>query len=133
MDKRRIVTIGAGVLLTIAGLIITPGSASAAPAVTAESPAGIESISIPIGPGSSGVSVRQWQTDLRAWQIFWAQCRPSVTIDGVFGTMTASATRCFQRAEGLDDDAVVGEQTLDAMCFELIAMRRWDLYDNSSC
>lgn len=79
------------------------------------------------------LSVRQWQTDLRAWQTFFAICRPAVTIDGVFGAMTDSATRCFQRVEGITADGDVGPQTRDAMCFELAGMSRFDLFDATHC
>lgn len=79
------------------------------------------------------LSVRQWQTDLRAWQIFWSRCRPSVDVDGAFGPMTDSATRCFQRAEGITADGDVGPNTRDAMCFELLGMRRSDLFNDTHC
>lgn len=79
------------------------------------------------------LSVTQWQIDLHTWQTFFATCRPSVTIDGDFGPMTTTATECFQRSLGLSADGVVGPSTFNAMCGELLGMKRRDLFDNSNC
>jgi peptidoglycan hydrolase-like protein with peptidoglycan-binding domain len=79
------------------------------------------------------LSVTQWQTDLRAWQIAHATCRPSVTIDGNFGPMTTTATECFQRLCGLSQDGVVGKMTFDRMCASLWDMARGDLIRASQC
>lgn len=80
------------------------------------------------------ISVRQWQTDLQAWQIFFHTCRPSVMIDGDFGQMTTMATMCFQRINKLQDDGIVGPKTLTAMCKNLIfSMSRFDLAMASGC
>lgn len=79
------------------------------------------------------ISVTQWQTDLRTWQMTFERCRPSVTVDGVFGPMTTTATECFQRFCHVDPDGVVGTNTLDAMCGELDFMQRTDLFNASHC
>lgn len=126
---RRASLIIACLFVTGVGLLTATGTASAAP-----SPQGAESIILPIGPGSSGGSVSQWQTDLAAWQAFFATCRPSVTVDGQFGPMTTSATECFQRVQGISVDGVVGPQTFASMCFELgNDLRRGDLFNASGC
>lgn len=79
------------------------------------------------------LSVTQWQTDLRAWQIANATCRPSVTVDGDFGPMTTVATECFQRLCGLGQDGVVGKMTFDKMCASLSSIGRGDLIRASQC
>lgn len=94
-----------------------------------------EQISI-VNPDSGiivNLSVTQWQTDLRAWQIFRETCRPSVTVDGNFGPMTTTATECFQRICGLGQDGVVGKITFDKMCANLFSMGRGDLFRASQC
>ncbi len=58
-----------------------------------------------IRKGDKGPEVERWQT-LLASQGF----DPN-GIDGRFGTGTARATREFQRAHGLKDDAIVGKKT----------------------
>ena len=123
----KVGAIAGSLFLATAGLFGTAGTASAA----SVSPAVIV---IPIGPGSSGASVSQWQEDLRAWQNFAEKCRPAVTVDGSYGPLTTSATGCFQRVHGIADDGVVGRQTLGAMCSELRGnMHRPDLADSSTC
>jgi peptidoglycan hydrolase-like protein with peptidoglycan-binding domain len=81
------------------------------------------------------ISIRQWQTDLRAWQMFFATCRPSVTVDGDFGPMTTTATECFQRACGITADGVVGTVTLGRMCstLEVIETTTGPLFNASHC
>jgi peptidoglycan hydrolase-like protein with peptidoglycan-binding domain len=82
------------------------------------------------------LSVRQWQTDLRAWQMAFMRCRPSVTVDGVFGSMTTTATECFQSNNGINPltpDGVVGCQTFVTMCIALQFMVRPDLESASNC
>lgn len=99
---------------------------------------GEEQLSI-VNPDSGiiiNLSVKQWQTDLRAWQIFWATCRPSVTVDGAFGSMTTAATKCFQGScanPKLAQDGTVGSQTFDAMCGSLLFIGRDDLFNDSKC
>lgn len=58
--------------------------------------------------GSSGASVRQLQTRLRAHGI-------NVGVDGVFGPNTAAAVRTFQQRRGLGVDGVVGPRTWAAL------------------
>lgn len=55
--------------------------------------------------GSSGVFVSQWQAFLRGQGFV-------VNIDGLFDDKTEEATRAFQKANKLDIDGVVGNQTL---------------------
>ena len=40
---------------------------------------------------------------------------PSGSIDGVFGNMTRSAVKCFQRAHRLEDDGIVGRKTWEVL------------------
>lgn len=56
--------------------------------------------------GSSGQNVRQWQLFLVGQGL-----APGV-VDGSFGPKTRNATAEFQKRHGLDDDGVVGTQTL---------------------
>lgn len=86
------------------------------------------------------ITTTQWQTDLRAWQQFHEQCLPSVTVDGVFGPMTTTATKCFQRVfmntnAHLVVDGQVGWNTFEVMCDELETepMNRFDLARASHC
>jgi peptidoglycan hydrolase-like protein with peptidoglycan-binding domain len=81
----------------------------------------------------SGLPVASWQRALRAWQLYYGICRPTVTVDGIFGPLTASATKCFQRIHGLTPDGVVGPQTRQAMCTQLAIMLRFDLFEELSC
>lgn len=78
------------------------------------------------------ISVTQWQEDLRGWQIHFETCRPSVTVDGIFGPMTDTATRCFQRVKGITADGLVGLQTLSVMCHDLIKFSN-ELWGDSDC
>ena len=66
--------------------------------------------------GSSGDDVAIWQRDLNAFIGTYHTCRPTLTVDGDFGTKTDAATRCFQRLEGDGDDGIVGPVTRTDMC-----------------
>ena len=55
---------------------------------------------------AKGTDVETWQTFLRDKGFYQG------ALDGSFGERTADATRAFQRANALDDDGVVGNQTL---------------------
>jgi hypothetical protein len=79
------------------------------------------------------ISVSQWQTDLRAWQMNFMTCRPSVTVNGVFDQLTTTATKCFQGNCGLSRDGIVGNNTLGQMCATLSFMGRTDLFNASHC
>ena len=57
----------------------------------------------PLREGSRGDSVTAWQQAL------------GITADGDFGPATAAATREWQRANGLDDDGIVGEVSWNTM------------------
>jgi peptidoglycan hydrolase-like protein with peptidoglycan-binding domain len=58
--------------------------------------------------GSSGNSVKDWQKYLNT-QGF------NLKVDGIYGNDTASATKSFQKANGLTVDGIAGPQTLSAM------------------
>jgi len=77
--------------------------------------------------------VGQWQRDLNAWIGATGLCGPVLAIDGSFGLRTTTVTKCFQRAEGLTQDGIVGPRTLRAMCADLIAFGRTDLFNASHC
>lgn len=59
--------------------------------------------------GSSGATVSEIQTRLRAWGYY------SGAVDGVYGSGTEKAVRHFQRANGLSVDGQCGAQTLAAL------------------
>lgn len=59
--------------------------------------------------GSSGATVSEIQTRLRAWGYY------SDAVDGVYGSGTEKAVRHFQRSNGLSVDGQCGAQTLAAL------------------
>lgn len=59
--------------------------------------------------GSSGATVSEIQTRLRAWGYY------SGAVDGVYGSATEKAVRHFQRSNGLSVDGQCGAQTLAAL------------------
>ena len=59
--------------------------------------------------GSSGATVSEIQTRLRAWGYY------SGAVDGVYGSGTETAVRHFQRSNGLSVDGQCGAQTLAAL------------------
>lgn len=59
--------------------------------------------------GSSGATVSEIQTRLRAWGYY------SGAVDGVYGSGTEKAVRHFQRSNGLSVDGQCGAQTLAAL------------------
>lgn len=61
-------------------------------------------------PGESGVDVRKAQYFLRVIGTFY-DAVPEITVDGVYGPATENAVRAFQRAFGLAQDGIIGEQT----------------------
>jgi hypothetical protein len=54
---------------------------------------------------AKGDDVKAWQAFLRNTGLYQG------ALDGSFGQLTSDATRAFQRANALDDDGVVGNQT----------------------
>jgi N-acetylmuramoyl-L-alanine amidase len=62
-----------------------------------------------IKQGSSGDVVKQIQTKLKSWGYYTG------SVDGSFGSGTASAVKKFQSANGLYADGVVGSKTAGAM------------------
>ncbi len=59
--------------------------------------------------GSSGEQVRVIQDKLKRWGYY------DGAVDGIFGSATEKAVRYFQRANGLTEDGVVGQNTLAAL------------------
>lgn len=59
--------------------------------------------------GSTGSTVSQIQTKLRAWGYY------SGSVDGIYGSATEKAVRAFQQKNGLTADGIAGSQTLAAM------------------
>ncbi|MGI5976774.1 MAG: spore cortex-lytic enzyme [Candidatus Limivicinus sp.] len=59
--------------------------------------------------GSSGATVREIQTRLRAWGYY------SGPVDGVYGSATEKAVKYFQKSNGLNADGQAGNQTLAAL------------------
>ncbi len=64
--------------------------------------------------GSSGAAVEQLQFWLNTISQYVSSI-PSVTVDGVYGSGTATAARAFQRRYGLTVDDVVGQATWNAV------------------
>jgi Putative peptidoglycan binding domain len=65
---------------------------------------------------STGEDVRFLQEQLNAIQFFRpGSGLPLLAADGIFGPMTESAVRSFQRAEGILVDGIVGTQTWSAL------------------
>jgi len=115
--------------LALATGAVTANAAPAAP-TAAVSPTALGTI----GPGDSGSAVKLWQKDLNLYMKEKAQCRPTLSVDGEFGTKTTNATTCFQRVKGLDDDGIVGPKTRGKMCsflFDSPAAESVDLYINT--
>ncbi len=50
-------------------------------------------------------------------RVSWVQKRLGVTVDGIFGPVTASRLRSFQASHGLVSDAVVGPLTFNRLCW----------------
>jgi peptidoglycan hydrolase-like protein with peptidoglycan-binding domain len=82
-----------------------------------------------ISYGDSGSDVRIWQKDLNSWISYYQTCRPSLTVDGQFGSNTRTATRCFQRNVGDVDDGIVGPITRSDMCSYLYFYGPDSLYE----
>lgn len=60
--------------------------------------------------GSSGPDVALIQRWLNGARSRWPAIRP-VTVDGKYGSATATAVKTFQRLEGIRDDGTVGPET----------------------
>lgn len=56
--------------------------------------------------GSTGQEVRNIQTRLKNWGYY------AYTVDGIYGSRTASAVKSFQRKNGLTPDGIAGPATL---------------------
>lgn len=59
--------------------------------------------------GSRGSEVTTIQTKLKRWQYYTGN------VDGIFGSLTLSAVKYFQRKNGLTVDGIAGTKTLQAM------------------
>ncbi|MCL2751557.1 MAG: peptidoglycan-binding protein [Firmicutes bacterium] len=64
--------------------------------------------------GSRGESVRTLQTMLNKSRVLHPSV-PLVSVDGIFGPLTAAAVRAFQRSAGLAADGIVGPITWGAL------------------
>ena len=64
--------------------------------------------------GSRGPDVAQVQSWLNAARRRWSVIRPQ-TVDGRYGTATATAVKTFQQLAGLHSDGTVGPETWDAL------------------
>lgn len=74
-------------------------------------------------PQQTGTDVAAWQAQLARWVAFTG--REAVTVDGTFGTDTATASARFMQAvmDVATDDPRVGPKTLTAMTVELERLR----------
>lgn len=68
-----------------------------------------------IKSGSSGSTVRSWQTLLNYWGNRTGKGYSCGDVDGQFGSRTEAATRKFQTTYGLTADGVVGSKTWEMM------------------
>lgn len=59
--------------------------------------------------GSSGEEVKEIQQKLKEWGYY------SGDVDGIYGSQTQQAVKKFQSANGLTEDGITGEKTLEAM------------------
>ncbi len=59
--------------------------------------------------GSSGEEVKQIQKKLKEWGYY------DGNVDGIYGSKTFSAVKKFQAKNGLTDDGIAGEKTLQAL------------------
>ena len=66
-------------------------------------------------PGSSGSTVRTWQTLLNYWGNRTGKGYSCGDVDGQFGSRTEAATRKFQTTYGLTADGIVGSKTWEMM------------------
>jgi peptidoglycan hydrolase-like protein with peptidoglycan-binding domain len=112
-------TVACAAALVLGGLAAAPASA----AIPAASP--VRAAAQPVQPdllptlqqGSTGSAVVLWQRDLNTWINYPpASCRPTLTVDGIFGPATTNATKCFQSTVGITRDGIVGPQTRGVMC-----------------
>lgn len=69
-----------------------------------------------LGPGSSGSQVQVWQQDLNYLMGQLGRCRPTLTVDGQYGSLTTNATVCIQNFFQVSADGVEGPQTRAAVC-----------------
>jgi peptidoglycan hydrolase-like protein with peptidoglycan-binding domain len=107
----------AGVVLAAAmGVGVASPVWAAAPAA-AHAATGEQSGTALLRIGSRGLAVREWQSLLnRASTGRIATVDHQVlTVDGVYGPKTASATRAVQAASGIRQDGIVGPQTRAAL------------------
>lgn len=65
--------------------------------------------------GSSGSTVRSWQTLLNYWGERTGKGYSCGTVDGQFGSRTEAATRKFQTTYGITADGIVGSKTWEMM------------------
>ncbi|MEZ5183418.1 MAG: peptidoglycan-binding protein [Acidimicrobiales bacterium] len=59
--------------------------------------------------GSSGAAVEDWQRQIDAWRS--GTGLDAIAVDGIFGVITANATRQFQSATDASVDGIVGPET----------------------
>lgn len=73
-----------------------------------------ESSNVPVlRYGSQGPAVRELQRQLNQW--LQRTGRPTLVVDGIFGSRVNAAVRAFQKAMGLTVDGIVGLQTRRAL------------------
>ena len=72
--------------------------------------------------GSTGSSVEQVQFWLNTLSQYESSI-PSITVDGIYGTLTANAVRAYQRFAGLTVDGIVGRTTWNSLYGRASALR----------
>ena len=93
LERKKYVALTAIILATVVFLAALAGNASAEL----------------YKKGSSGATVREIQTRLKAWGYYTG------SVDGIYGSQTEKAVRYFQRSNGLSADGQVGSLTLAAL------------------
>jgi hypothetical protein len=130
-------TVACAAALVLGGLAAAPASAAipaVSPVTAAAHAVQPDLLPVPLQQGSTGSAVVLWQRDLNTFINYPPpSCRPTLTVDGIFGPATTNATKCFQSSTvGLTRDGIVGPQTRGAMCSFLWAIGSTTLF-NETC
>ena len=110
MSRSQSLLVAAAVAAAVVVPFASPTTASAASSSCA-TPLGC------LAPGDASGFVKIWQEDLNFYMtIGTGQCRPTLATDGIYGSLTTNATRCFQKLQGDGVDGIAGMQTQISMC-----------------
>ena len=79
----------------------------------------------PLRVGSTGKHVREAQYYLSLLSVYYSSI-PNVSIDGIFGSSTATSVKAFQKLFGLPQDGVIGPATWSALYTQSQKLRTAD-------